>query len=61
MFGWLKKRILKSLIKDVVKNMPKYKEHALICIEEHKDEILEKIKKAIEDIVKNELAKVLNK
>lgn len=61
MFGWIKKRILKSIIKDIVKDMPKYKKHALVCIEEHKDEIIDKVKKAIEDIIKNELAKVLNK
>lgn len=61
MFGWIKKRILKSIIKDITKNLPKYKEIALIYIEQHKDEIIEKVKKAIEDIIKNELAKVLNK
>lgn len=61
MFNWLKKRILKSIIKDITKNLPKYKEIALIYVEEHKDEIIEKVKKAIEDIIKNELAKVLNK
>ena len=61
MFGWIKKRILKSIIKDITKNLPKYKEIALIYVEEHKDEIIEKVKKAIEDIIKNELAKVLNK
>ena len=61
MFGWIKKRILKSIIKDITKNLPKYKEMALIYVEQHKDEIIEKVKKAIEDIIKNELAKVLNK
>lgn len=61
MLGWIKKRILKSIIKDITKNLPRYKEIALIYVEEHKDEIIEKVKKAIEDIIKNELAKVLNK
>ena len=61
MFGWIKKRILKSFIKDITKEMPKYKDLALIYIEEHKDEIIDKVKKAIGDIVKNELAKALNK
>lgn len=61
MFGWIKKRILKSIIKDITKQLPKYKEMALIYVEQHKDEIIEKVKKAIEDIIKNELAKVLNK
>lgn len=61
MFGWIKKRILKSIIKDITKQLPKYKNMALVYIEEHKDEIIDKVKKAIEDIIKNELAKVLNK
>lgn len=61
MFGWIKKRILKSVIKDITKSLPKYKEYALIYLEEHKDEIIEKVEKAIGDIIKNELAKVLNK
>lgn len=59
--NWIKKKVLKSIIKDITKNLPKYKEIALIFVEEHKDEIIEKVKKAIEDIIKNELAKVLNK
>ena len=61
MFGFVKKMVLKSIIKDVTKELPKYKEMALIYIEQNKDEILDKVKKAIADIVKNELAKVLNK
>ena len=61
MFGWIKKRILKSIIKDITKQIPRYKEMALIYVEQNKDEIIDKVKKAIEDIVKNELAKVLNK
>ncbi|MBO7735030.1 MAG: hypothetical protein J6S67_20880 [Methanobrevibacter sp.] len=61
MFGWIKKRILKSIIKDVTKQMPKYRDMALIYVEQHKDEIIDKVKKAIGEIVKNELAKVLNK
>ena len=61
MFGWVKKLVLKSIIKDITKQMPKYKEMALIYVEKNKDEIIDKVKKAIGDIVKNELAKVLNK
>ena len=61
MFGWIKKRILKSIIKDVTKKLPKYKEYALLYVEDHKDEIIDKVKKAIADIIQNELAKVLNK
>lgn len=61
MFGFIKKLVLKSIIKDITKQMPKYKEMALIYIEQNKDEIIDKVKKAIAEIIKNELAKVLNK
>lgn len=61
MFGWLKKRILKSIIKDFIKELPRCKEMALLYLEQHSDDILDRVKKAIIDIVQNELAKVLNK
>ena len=61
LINWIKKKVLKSIIKDITKQLPKYKEMALIYVEQNKDEIIDKVKKAIEDIVKNELAKVLNK
>lgn len=61
MFGWIKKRILKSIIKDITKQLPRYKEMALIYVEQHSDEILDRVKKAIVDIIQNELAKVINK
>ena len=47
MFKWIKKRILKSIAKDIVKNIPIWKEEGLKLIEEHKDEIICKIKEAI--------------
>ena len=61
MINWLKKRILKSIIKDITKQIPKYKDMALIYVEQHKDEIIDKVHNAISEIIKNELAKVLNK
>ena len=61
MFGFVKKLVLKSIIKDITKQLPKYKEMALIYIEQNKDEFIEKAKNAITEIVKNELAKVFNK
>lgn len=61
MFNWIKKRVLKSTIKDLTKELPKYKDIALIYIEEHKDEVLAKVKEAIIDVVKKEIAKALNK
>lgn len=61
LINWIKKKVLKSIIKDITKQIPKYKEMALIYVEQNKDEIIDKVKKAIDEIVKNELAKVLNK
>lgn len=61
MFGWIKKRVLKSIIKDITKQLPKYKEMALIFVEQHADEVLAKVKEAIMEIVEAELAKYMNK
>lgn len=61
MFGWLKKRILKSIIKDITKKLPRYKEEALLYLEQHQDEIIHHVERSIFDIIQNELAKVLNK
>lgn len=61
MFGWIKKKILKSIIKDITKQLPKYKEMALIFVEQHADEVLAKVKEAIMEIVEAELAKYMNK
>lgn len=61
MFAWLKKRILKSIAKDIAKEMPKYKEKALKYIEENSEIFLLKVKEAIIKLIKDELAKALNK
>lgn len=61
MFGWLKKRVLKSIIKDITKQLPKYKEMALIFVEQHADEVLAKVKEAIMELIEAELAKYMNK
>jgi hypothetical protein len=57
MLNWLKKRIFKSIIKDVIKKMPKYKNIAF----EHLENVVNKIVENLENIIDNELAKVLNK
>ena len=57
MLNWLKKKILKSVIKDIIKKMPKYKSVAF----EHLENVVNKIVENIESIIDNELAKVLNK
>ena len=61
MINWLKKKLLKSIIKDITKKMPKYKEEALLFVEKHKDEVIDKVTEAIKNIVEAELAKHLNK
>lgn len=61
LINWIKKKVLKSIINDAVKELPKYKDMALIYVEQHKDEVIGKIKQAIKDIVLNELAKVFTK
>lgn len=61
MINWLKKKLLKSIIKDITKKLPKYKQEALLFVEEHKDEVIDKVTEAIKNIVEVELAKHLNK
>ena len=60
----LKKIVLTSIIKDVTKKLPipsVQKGMAILYVAQNIDDIIEKIKKAIADILQNELAKVLNK
>jgi hypothetical protein len=57
MLNWLKKKILKSILKDIIKKMPKYKSVAF----EHLENVVNKTVENIESIIDNELAKVLNK
>lgn len=65
MFGFLEKWALKRLLKRVVDNMPQAKEKVSEAWEEHKDEIVEKVKKAIKTavvkIINDALAKKENK
>ncbi len=57
MLSWIKKKVLKSLIKDVIKKMPKYKDVAF----EHLENVVNKMVENLESIIDNELAKILNK
>lgn len=58
---WIKKKLLKSIVKDITKELPKYKDMALIYIEQNADALLEKVKEAIKKLIETEIAKVLNK
>lgn len=51
MLNWVKKKILKSIINDIIKELPTYREKAIELIKIHKDDILAKVKEAIKDAV----------
>ena len=60
---WIKKKILKSTINDLKKEMPHLKEEALKLLEVYKDELFEfckkKLKDAIEEFVNNKFNKTV--
>ena len=53
MFGFIKKRILKSIIDDVIKSIPVLTAKARQYLEEHKDEIIDKAKESIKSTILN--------
>ena len=57
MFGWIKKQILKSVLKDILKRYPTYKDFALGFINQKVEYLWEKITSAIEQ----EFVKAINK
>lgn len=61
LINWIKKKVLKSIIKDITKQLPKYKEIAELYIEQHKDEVINKVKEAIKNVIEQEIAKMFNK
>ena len=61
MFGWIKKRILKSIINDIKKEIPELKNTALEYWEEHKDELLQFIKEKIKQAIKDFVASKINR
>ena len=61
MFGWIRKLVIKSLINDAIKELPKYKDIATLYVEQHIEEIIGKVFKAIQDAISKEIAKALNK
>lgn len=61
MFGWIKKKILKSIINDAIKELPKYQDIAILYVEQHIEEIISKVFGSIKDIINKEIAKALNK
>lgn len=61
MFKWIKKKILKSIIEDVKKEIPELKNTALEYLEEHKDELLNKCKEVIKQAIKDFVASKVNR
>lgn len=61
LINWIKKKVLKSIIKDITKQLPMYKEIAELYIEQHKDEVINKVKEAIKNVIEQEIAKMFNK
>lgn len=61
MFGWIKKRILKSIINDIKKEIPELKNTALEYLEEHKDELLQFIKEKLTQAIKDFVASKVNR
>ena len=61
MFGWIKKRILKSIINDIKKQIPELKNTALEYLEEHKDELLDKLQEVIKQAIKDFVASKINR
>ena len=54
---WIKKKVLKLIVDDLVEQLPSVKVTILNYLEEHKDELLEfckkKLKDAIEEFIKS--------
>lgn len=60
MFKFIRRKIVEGIIKDILDKLPEYKEYALFVFNEHKEELFEKVKNAIEKVVKDFIAKKLN-
>ena len=57
---WIKKKILKSIINDIKKQIPELKDTALNYLEEHKDELLDKLQEVIKQAIKDFVASKIN-
>ena len=57
---WIKKKVLKSIVNDIKKQIPELKETALDYLEEHKDELLDKLQEVIKQVIKDFVASKVN-
>ena len=58
---WIKKKVLKSIVNDIKKQIPELKNTALEYWEEHKDELLQFIKEKIKQAIKDFVASKINR
>ena len=58
---WIKKKVLKSIVNDIKKQIPELKDTALDYLEEHKDELLIKCKEVIKQVIKDFVASKINR
>lgn len=61
MFKWIRRRFLKSIINDIKKEIPELKNTALEYLEEHKDELLDKLQEVIKKAIKDFVASKINR
>ena len=57
---WIKKKVFKSIINDIKKQIPELKDTALNYLEEHEDELLEKLQEVIKQAIKDFVASKIN-
>ena len=58
---WIKKKVLKSNVNGIKKQIPELKVTILEELEEHKDELLDKLQKVSKDTIKNFVASKINR
>ena len=60
MFKWLEKIVLKRIIKRIKNEIPELKTTALEYLEDNKDELLDKCKEKLKEVIKNFVASKIN-
>ena len=58
---WIKKKVLESIVNDIKKQIPELKDKALDYLEEHKDELLDKLQEVIKRAIKDFVASKINR
>ena len=58
---WIKKKVLKSIITDLKNEIPELKVTILEELEEHKDELLDKLQEVIKQAIKDFVASKINR